>query len=703
MKKIKLFFFAFMAMFLLSAHSLWADTAFVKVTANDNTVSWVEIQGTIDGNNFSVGSNAIHYSTSGAIDLSEVWSGTEGTGTQYQVTSIGEYAFWSCENITTVVLPEGVTYIGQWAFVWCKSLKSLEIPESVTNIGTYAFQDCNGTNFIIHNTNMQYGDAFNSCQNYTVTIPEGVKSIGENAFYNCEGMAAVELPSTLESIGNSAFHYCKGLTEVNIPASVTSIGENAFESCGNLTSIQIPDDLSEIGNHAFADCSSLTSVKLPSALTSIGDGVFSSSGLTSIELPASVTSIGNYAFSSCYGLTELTIPANVTTIGDDAFNNCENLANVVLTEGVTNIGQWAFAWCKSLKSLEIPESVTSIGYYAFQDCDGTNFIIHNTNMQYGNAFNSCQNYTVTIPEGVKSIGEDAFYYCEGMAAVELPSTLESIGNNAFYYCKGLTEVNIPASVTSIGNEAFSGCDNLVIVNSLIPVPFVISENTFSNYDATLNIPDGTYDTYMKTSAWNKFKNIAETFFTLTVSDAELATMYVDYPLDVLENENIKGVYYGKEIINGELQLAEITDVIPANTGVIVSAAPGTYTFFRSTEEGTAITDNLLQGSVEEQRVDEIDGKVLTLGHGYASEKVGFYKYEGGWLAAHKAYIVLPASSDVKELGIAFDGNATSITAIENETEKAAIYDVMGRKVMNEAGAKLPKGLYIVNGKKVLVK
>ena len=89
--------------------------------------------------------------------------------------------------------------------------------------------------------------------------------------------------------------------------SVTSIGHYAFEGCSRLTSITIPNSVTSIGQYAFWNCNRLTSITIPN----------------------NVTSIGNYAFAYCRGLTSVIIPNSVTSIGYYAFQNCSSLTTVV--------------------------------------------------------------------------------------------------------------------------------------------------------------------------------------------------------------------------------------------------------------------------------------------------------------------------------------------------------------------------------------
>ena len=130
-------------------------------------------------------------------------------GQTYNVTSIGDQAFYGCSGLTSVTIPNSVTSIGTSAFMYCTSLTSVTIPNSVTSIGDYAFRDCTSLT--------------------SATIPSSVTSIGNDAFSGCSGLTSVTIPNSVTSIGYNAFDGCSGLTSVTIPNSVTSIGLGAFQ------------------------------------------------------------------------------------------------------------------------------------------------------------------------------------------------------------------------------------------------------------------------------------------------------------------------------------------------------------------------------------------------------------------------------------------------------------------------------------------
>lgn len=181
-----------------------------------------------------------------------------------------------------------------------------------------------------------------------------------------------------------------------------------------------------------------------------------------------------------------------------------------------------------------------------------------------------------------------------------------------------------------------------------------------------------------------------------------ATLYYsDRALVVPEN-----VYaYTYKVTNGKLDesyLYNAGETIPAATGVVLKAVPGEYTFAASQNAGDVDADNLLKGSDEAALTT--GGAVyykLSLNKAGDANSVGFYYGAADGAAftngAHKAYLALPAASGVR--AFLFNGNTT--TGIQNATANNAasqVYDLQGRRVQSAQ-----KGLYIINGKKVLVK
>ena len=163
------------------------------------------------------------------------------------VTSIGDWAFYNCDGLTSIVIPSSVTEIGNGVFDGCNGLTSITIPDSITSIGgTRAFDELNNLKYNEYDNGLYLGNESNPYvvlikeNNKDVTtcvINENTKIIYDEAFSRCGGLTSIVIGSGVTSIGGYAFCGCDGLTSVNIPNNVTSIGNFAFSGCRGLTSV----------------------------------------------------------------------------------------------------------------------------------------------------------------------------------------------------------------------------------------------------------------------------------------------------------------------------------------------------------------------------------------------------------------------------------------------------------------------------------
>ena len=166
------------------------------------------------------------------------------------VTSIRYSAFYSCDSLTSVSIPDSVEQIGTNLFVGCSKLKTI----SVSPDHPY-FATIDGVLFRkADKALISYPAGIKSS---TYTIPQGIAVIGDSAFFACSSLTSVSVPDSVTSIGDEAFALCSSLTSISIPDSVTSIGDAAFHSCKSLTSVSIPNSVTSIGDYAFGDCSNL--------------------------------------------------------------------------------------------------------------------------------------------------------------------------------------------------------------------------------------------------------------------------------------------------------------------------------------------------------------------------------------------------------------------------------------------------------------
>ncbi len=256
--------------------------------------------------------------------------------TTFRVTTIGEYAFKDCSNLTAITIPNSVTTIGNCAFDCCNSLTTITLPNSVTTIGECLFRCC-------------YSLA-------EVTISNGLTTIEHGMFKDCTSLTQVTIPNSITTIDTWTFYGCSDLTAITIPNSVTNIGALAFGHCSNVASIQV-----EAGNptyHSANNCLIETATKI------LHTGCINSI----IPTDGSVTTIGDFAFIECDSLTTIAIPNNITLIGDQAFCMCKKLSTITIPNSVTKIGGEAFAGCPNLTEVTIGSGVTMIDSYAFGDC-----------------------------------------------------------------------------------------------------------------------------------------------------------------------------------------------------------------------------------------------------------------------------------------------------------------------------------------------
>jgi hypothetical protein len=264
---------------------------FTSVISLGQTFTYNGINYNVTGTTVEVGLNP---SISGVILIP---STVTNVGTTYSVTSIGDYAFEGCTNLTSINIPNSVTSIGVYAFYNCIYLNSINIPNSTTNIGQGAFVYCSSlTSIIIPNSVTSIGqEVFGECSSLTsIIIPNSVTSIGDNAFFNCTNLTSINIPNSITSIGQGVFEECSSLISINIPNSVTSIGNAAFRFCSSLTSIIIPNSVTSIGVQAFYSCYSLTLVVIDNPLPlSIGNA-FDGLTLNNVSLCIPIGSLSAY-------------------------------------------------------------------------------------------------------------------------------------------------------------------------------------------------------------------------------------------------------------------------------------------------------------------------------------------------------------------------------------------------------------------------
>ena len=443
-----------------------------------------------------------------------LWDGTDITTSTYTVNEIckfiDSYAFYYCDSLTSITLPEGLTSIGSSAFSGCSNLQPSITDQGVKYLGNeqnsyLVLWDGTAITSSSYTVNPDCKiicyDAFSGCDVLTsITLPEGLTSIGEQAFRDCTSLTTIDLDqcTSLTSIGSSAFDGCSNLTTVDLYqcTSLTSIGEQAFRDCTNLITVDLDQciSLTSIGEQAFRDCTNLITVDLDQciSLTSIGNYAFQyCDGLTSITLPDSLTSIGGLAFTNCTSLTSITLPSSLRSIGNFAFQNCYALAEVynysslnltIGSAGNDYVAQYARVVYNLSDGEEKPatriQTIDNMQYYVY----GDDFIAL--------APTSRDITSINLDSQTIEINRGAFYNYYSLTSITLPSNLTSIGDRAFSGCSGLKEVIIDSEDVYNSATSTSACGSLFNNSSITTVKVLTSLDDGTNSYITTNFTKG---------------------------------------------------------------------------------------------------------------------------------------------------------------------------------------------------------------------
>ena len=627
------------------------------------------------------------------------------TATTYEipttVTSIGNGAFAGCSNLTSVNIPANVTSIGEAAFMSCINLTSVTIPSTVTSIGRGAFQYCtNLASVTVYAPSCSLGS--NAFDGYTSALKIYVFNERVNYYKNAEnwdlykslitglnggycgttghetdvmwlltgntltiwgtgamagydpgeqpwkayngGITSVVIGNGVTNIGRNICYGYTTLTYVSIPASVTSIGEQAFKGCTNLTSITIPDDVTSIGKKAFNICSSLSSINIPAGIETFDRSWFDGcSSLTAINVANE-----NANYSSEDGV--LFNKAQTTLIQYPAGKEA---TTYTIPSTVTSIGNEAFSWSTKLTSVIIPANVTTIGKHAFSMSE------------------KLASVTFAAGSSLTSISDNAFFYCTNLTSITIPAGVTSIGARAFYGCSKLPSITLPASVTSIGDDAFYYCSNVatITLNSSPLIGDYAFDFLKSGAVVAINAPAHDAASYQWATFYNK-----------------------NYAFQADDNTQVFKVTLAGSIVT----LLEVTDkIVDAGTAVVLKST-GTPVMTLTTASSSDTQGNDLVGT---SATMTNPGNAYVLNNG--DEGVGFYKLAAtGTIGFGKAYLV--ASVAARDF-LGFDETTGISEKIKVKSEKSGeggdvIYDIHGRRVNGKPG----KGLYIINGKKVVL-
>lgn len=231
--------------------------------------------------------------------------------------------------------------------------------------------------------------------------------------------------------------------------------------------------------------------------------------------------------------------------------------------------------------------------------------------------------------------------------------------------------------------------------------YMAGENLDNKHYLTINSENDTdvyLGSYTGTHPGNDI-NFPIISYTASITDAKAATLYT--PVAVTIPEGVTAKYVKAEGENmgstGKLVYTKLENVIPANSAVVLTGEAGNYTFTAATEADEEVADNVLFGYATETAATDNAG-IYALGD--KTNGVAFYPFVGETYKAGKAYLNISglSASEVRFFNIFDEGEETAIENIQGAEDAvdSVVYDLAGRRVQ-----KAQKGLYIVNGKKVI--
>ena len=340
------------------------------------------------------------------------------------------------------------------------------------------------------------------------------------------------------------------------------------------------------------------------------------------------------------------------------------------------------------------------------------------------AFQNCRNITsITIPESVTSIGDNAFSGCESLTYINIPEGMTSIGNYVFYECFSLSSINIPQGVTSIGNYAFDSC-NLTSIN--------ISENMTSIGDGAFgynplanmylnsnptfgsNAIPTTTKCHLSLSEGANFNNsnantYADATYERELADSKYGTIIFPFAIDNDTKDSYE--FYeldGQE--DGRLNFTPVDDPQPGTPYLYKNAegkkadcftSGGRVTICTTMSDKDAGDGWTMKGNYESLVITDAGELDVTY---YLSNNKVMNATTSLTLKPFRAYFQGPsyastfADAGVKSIAIRTGEGTTLVSPETMEEVPTVYYDLSGRAVANPQS-----GIYIVNGKKLMVK
>ncbi len=398
------------------------------------------------------------------------------------IENIEGHAFYDCENLEAIILPDSLKTIGDSAFMHCENATEFKLSENIKTIGKYAFYGCEGI------------------KEDKLIIDKNVESIGDYAFsgmsfdslyYNCIDFRAISVYNN-EPTYTDAF---KGVIfkEITIGPDVRLLCEKIFEGQNEITNLTIPENVKIIEESAFANCTKLEALIIKDGIEEIMDNAFSGcSSLTEFTVPVTLKKFAGTALpnnlTTCYFNAENCVFTSFASSSYDISVSpfqSSLVETVVIGNTVKRIPDYFLAHYHLSKDVIIPNSVIEIGEYAFAHSliKDVRFSSNLVLIEKGAfRFSKIQNRGRFLPDSLRIIGTSAFEECQSLTEIYFPDSVVHIDESAFYNCEYITKVRMSPNVKYLKDSAFSTCVTLKEFEWNSDVK-LIGENTFRSCKA----------------------------------------------------------------------------------------------------------------------------------------------------------------------------------------------------------------------------
>ena len=588
----------------------------------------------------------------------------------FNVTSIGDEAFRGCDSMTSLSIPNSVTKIGEYVLPGCTALTSLHIPASVESIGESAFSGCWVLESLTVDSNNSVYDSRNNCNAIVETASNTLIA----------GCMNTVVPKTVTSIGDNAFRGCVNLTGIKFHNAITSIGIRAFSGCGKLTSIILPSGIESISENAFAGCSAINLVV----------------NYSDLEITAGAETYGSVALNVNKVWTEYPIFDGKDYAYEDIkdyakFNYVRTFANT------TDWEPWYMPFDVELSDIENELEVACLNNIDQYD-DDNDGKIDRTEIE-------------AIPFVEGTLLANYPYIVKAKTAGEKEFVLENVTVQPYE--------NNSIDCSSVATKfTFTGINNAVEYNSSY---YALKNNLLSAATISMYMSNGEVASLSQLSNDKVYTLRSARTFLLYSSNADVAdklcTGNGKKVGDVSRDANDANQHFKIENINGNYYLYSVAaGKYVSKDGTFVATPTDALTF---ENVGGEYQWKLHVGGncLNSQDRDRIDAGILVddwtttdAGNCYIIEEAIPVLAPNRWylnIEARNSSYKAPANIRLYVRGENNDGDdsQTSIESVEmgdekgeSRNEKEEIYDLSGRKVTNPG-----KGIYIVNGKRVLIK